>query len=260
MYKYLIGAFALLAAVVGFFLWFSGTNQLPEVSKANRANSYWIPLGTAISRGDWLTYKKDGTRVLYSSADRKHYQILPAADSATFLVSAANGNWAKDKNHVYDDGRVVSACLDYSCTQQTYFDPITFDIVPSSAVNDLFQYVKDKSGVYYDNPDLRRWVLLKNADPHTFVSFFASNETYGKDKSTVWFGDRVVAGADASSFTASDLFGKDAQHVYYMGQVIQGADPNTFTALGTLYSKDAQHVFKGASVVPNADPQTYQIP
>ena len=228
-----------------------------EADNSSNHNGYIYP-------SDLVTYKIDSGNVFYNINDdtQTSPSFLPVsqADATTFLVLANQDWYAKDKNSVYLQGKIFTVCPDATCTQEITLDPSTFSIVPPNATGNLFQYVKDKNGVYYDNPDSGNWVLLKNADPSTFVSFWVSNETYGKDKNTVWFGNQVVQGADAPTFTAIDIFGQDAEHVYYMGQVIPGADPKTFTPLGLIYSEDAQHVFYGTTTVPNANPKTFSQP
>jgi hypothetical protein len=84
-------------------------------------------------------------------------------------------------------------------------------------------------------------ILYRNTDPHGewytdvvsgagFLSFRALNDSYGKDKNSVYHQCCVVPGADADTFIAlSEHFAKDEKNIYHWSKKIEGADLDLVT-------------------------------
>lgn len=156
---------------------------------------------------------------------------------------------------------VWTVCTDDSCAQTTKVAQDTLSAIPPGEYLNT-EYMRGSNAIYYwdDHNALGTNTLIDlHADPNTFVTFPVINETYGKDKNTVWYGDTVVQGADSSTFTAEDLYGHDATHAYYIGEIIPGADPSTYEGLSGAYSKDAVRVYFATSTIVGADASSFQM-
>ncbi len=154
-----------------------------------------------------------------------------------------------------------------------------------------YRYSKDNNTAYAASTDYNfddQGILhkIEGADPETFtlVSGVTGVANYAKDKNHVYFGTRIVQGADPETFvsslsTASDsesfpLFalGVDRNHVFIEGLVIPSADRDTFQLDtepgGVDYAKDKNYVYvfrynssRGGifEALPNSDPQTFVL-
>ena len=98
---------------------------------------------------------------------------------------------------------------------------------------------------------------------------------YGKDAAHIYYTDRLIPEADASTFTpyitgkTLSQYAFDDHHVYCQGILIPGADPATFlpvnygsAAFGggpSSFGEDISHVYECTYIVPKADPQTFAV-
>ena len=104
------------------------------------------------------------------------------------------------------------------------------------------------------------------ADPATFQVI---QPWYAKDARQVYFGSKVLAGADAASFQGiggeSGEFAKDARHVYCQGAVMEDCDAATFQLLKYRYAKDSKHAYfcyqsdSPPLTLPGSDAQTFEV-
>jgi hypothetical protein len=91
---------------------------------------------------------------------------------------------------------------------------------------------------------------------------------YAKDKKTIYFRQKPLAGADPATFRVCPendnfshdvVFARDATTVYMDNMVVQTAHSATFEVLGANYSRDRQHVFYRTTIVPGADPASFKV-
>ncbi|MEN3361476.1 MAG: hypothetical protein V7637_5458 [Mycobacteriales bacterium] len=76
----------------------------------------------------------------------------------------------------------------------------------------------------------------------------------------VWFGSRLVRGADGPSFRFyRNLFGKDERRCYVGGSPLTGAEPGTFQVLNYTYVTDGRSVWTLGGRLPDADAQTFVV-
>ena len=230
-----------IALVLFFTLFFF---SIGTVLADSYASFYWLKDGKAYYLNGWL-FKDDEPEL----ATIANYEIKEA-DIATFKI--INFNYAKDKNHVYLYGKIL-----------TNRDSQTFQLVTEKA----YQYTKDKNHVYYNDE------IIDNANPASFVLLDYSTG-YSKDDKYVFYERTMLPGADpatiqvldkqsSSYIVGADYYIKDAKQVYYKGEVIEGADAATFAFIldprtATTYAKDKKHVFYENQIVIEADPQTFE--
>ncbi len=268
----------------------------PTITRTDSSNA-WVPVMQAsvvqmfgetlpvIPAGGENTpiYLLAGGNILYAPSSTISYNSpsveLPGADIATFeVMGTSTSGYARDKNHVYYYGQIITACADTACTQMVPIDSETLTPIPADEMYDSFGYTRDKNHVYAvsryshlgSNSWASRFTVLENADLSTFTS--PSGDTlapiYGKDKNSVWYGDQVIVGADPATFVGIDFtstgigdYGKDAAHVYYKGKILPGADPATFVTHGhpyPPYTFDASHVYYNGELMP-ADRSTFKF-
>jgi hypothetical protein len=82
------------------------------------------------------------------------------------------------------------------------------------------RFEKDIRHVYYawGTSDGVRRFIVENADPKTFKSIA---ESYGKDKSNVFYGIKIIKGADLKTFHVlkNKDSAQDKRHKYYLGYI-----------------------------------------
>jgi len=256
-------------------------------------------------RGDkaiWNSWQGDGLFGRWSESvvtDEKGFQILQqegyaknaqdvfhggakmaGADAATFQLLEKNGGLAKDAKSVYDRGAVIegadSASFEragmeglgrdkkdyYLGTQPLHVrDVASFKVLDANACGKDDKIWAQSHLDYYVSR-----VATPIADPDTFQVI---QSWYAKDARQVYFGSKVLAGADAASFQGigGELgeFAKDAKNVYWQGQVVNGCDAATFQLLKYRFAKDSKHAYfcySGGSpplTLPNSDAQTFEV-
>ena len=182
-----------------------------------------------------------------------------SADANTFAVligndGQANTQYAKDKNSVFYQGKVIEGA-----------DPGSFQILSGYGVvvADYNSYAKDKNHLYYQG------AIFSGVDPSTFTRIGSTN--FMKTQNAVYANtDTIIPGADPQSFVVianglNDGYAKDSYSVWHFAVLgsgpkkIPGADPATFVVLDDLYSKDKNNVYKSGEIVSGADPNTFAI-
>ena len=192
--------------------------------------------------------------------------------------------FAKDKNHVYDYGKIVVGV-----------SPVGFDVVSG------WDLVKNKDFVYRTEPPAK-WGVLEAADPVTFqrvstelykdkkrvyfryapnrelypvpganpATFQILGTKYAKDDKTVFYllkedwKERFIpierAHAQSFVFTSMDSpFSQDHQSIFYEGKRIADSDSQSFTQINEVYSKDKKQVYYRNHILPLANPQTFRL-
>jgi hypothetical protein len=136
---------------------------------------------------------------------------------------------------------------------------------PLTPLNDHFARVGDR--VFYRENAIYRENGTDGADSATFV---ALDDHYGKDKSTVYFGDtyrdgrdyflvkrvRVgpIVGADAASFRlVKDSYAVDAKQAYFWGASFAVRDVASFEVLDHGYSRDRVRAYNGVTEIAGSD-------
>jgi len=194
----------------------------------------------------------------------RHEKELPDIDSETF--ADLGYGYAKDKNHVYDAGRIIletkgdvydaagMIILDY---KKVNADALTFEVLGE-------HYGRDKNQVYHMSEGVG--IVVEGADIESFVSI---GRHTGKDAYQVFRG----SGADDKKFTPYDVdsfemleyeawrWARDKAYYYYCFRK-QDVDYATFELLEKGYARDKNHVYRweGYSelqIVEDADPATF---
>jgi len=159
------------------------------------------------------SYRISSKQVFYEetelvNCDPKSFELLKPV---TGTVEVYRRNWAKDKNHVFNQKEIIEKA-----------DPETIILLNQYHAKDKEHYImgsnafkndstfivfpnlmaKNKEGVYYRNGS-----KFKEADPASFIYL---NDFYQKDKDRVFF-ERKILDADATTFKAveNEMFGYD---------------------------------------------------
>ena len=152
--------------------------------------------------GEYLgkSYYKDKNSVYRYSSNLKN------SDPATFEIM--EHLYSKDKNSVYHDRWKLAEC-----------DPATFQILEK-------RYSRDKKNLYFSR------YLIEEADPNGFKLLLEEGRSpYYTDGKQVFFQKDVLKKSDPDSW--GRLYGrysKDKNQVYYIEKVVEGADATTFEA------------------------------
>lgn len=130
------------------------------------------------------------------------------------------------------------------------------DTPPSSLFNAGGYHVRGEK-VYYLRSFPGDAFEIDGADPASFHPF---DQTYARDKSTVYVDGRALPGADASTFELLDRpgFAKDARHVYQRDRRLSD-DPAHFELLDGDLSKDSAAVYWSDGEVLSDDPAHFAI-
>jgi hypothetical protein len=169
--------------------------------------------------------------------------------------------YAKDKNHIYYNGKALAeADVDsfksvknskYLAKDRRYVyanENIIQGIhAPSFEVMDS-EYSKDKKTVfYYLKP-------IKGADPKTFV-YPSKFSPFSADKSRVFYRENMLPNSDSASFEVLKVgnsftgYAKDKGQVYFYDQLMPDADVETFEATGLFTARDKNAEYQKAEKV-----------
>jgi hypothetical protein len=146
---------------------------------------------------------------------------VSGADAGSF--ESLTGDYARDKNHVYYDGQVMTGdrARVWLEGKPVSEDPAGFELLDGDMA-------KDSKAVYCGDGS-----VVSN-DPTHFAIVLVNGGTI-------------------------PVFTKDSRTVYYDGKPIAGADPATFQLLyaGDSCAADERHAYHGDTVIPNADPRSF---
>ena len=132
----------------------------------------------------------------------------------------------------------------------------TEDAPPSSLFNAGGYHVRGEK-VYYLHAFPGDAFEIDGADPASFLAF---DQTYARDKSTVYVDGRPLPDADAATFELLDRpnFAKDTRHVYQRDRRLSD-DPAHFELLDGNLSKDSAAVYWSDGEVLSDDPAHFAI-
>ena len=114
------------------------------------------------------------------------------------------------------------------------------------ACNSEYELQDDK--VYYrfwsfEQGGWHAW-LLEQADVKSFITIDTKDNLYGKDKSNVFFKNKIIPGADPNTFKPIKKgYAIDAKRVYYYNDSIENSNPKEFEIIDYDFSKNYQNVF-----------------
>jgi hypothetical protein len=191
----------------------------------------------------WSALAKDAKQVYYRTA------VIEGADPATFERAGTAGVW-RDKKDYY-----------LGSTPLRVRDRASFKVLDEKVLG------KDDHIWAYDKLD---YYVGKQPTPIADSGTFQVIQScYAKDAKQVYFGTRILSGADPASFQGcggeSGEFAKDAKHVYWQGQVVEGGDAATFQFLQYRYAKDLQRAYfcydSGSPplALPDSDAKTFEV-
>lgn len=202
---------------------------------------------------------------LPKDVDQNTFNILPksyypAEKSSTYQgelylpsgegIILALGYYAKDKNHVYAAGKILSEA-----------DPATFNFIGEDIYAPLAApYIRDKNHIWANGK------IIDKADSCTFTVL---SSRWAKDKNQVYnhyydsYGHSQfsIVDADAATFriaTGDDRFAQDKTRVFrFDGKILAGVHPDMFTILSKDFEKSKTQVFYQGEVIANADAATF---
>ena len=167
-------------------------------------------------------YEIDRGRVFFDD------EIIMHADARSFVDLGCG--YAKDKNNVYMDGRVLENV-----------DPSTFRLKERSASRHFRHgemeepmsahrgYFKTNFNVYYGDKKI-------DAMASSFVDLGGG---YAKDSFNVYYFGEKLKGCMASNFKILEGgYAKDSFNVYYRGNKVEGAVASSFKYTGNGYGQD----------------------
>jgi hypothetical protein len=130
------------------------------------------------------------------------------------------------------------------------------DAPPSSLFNAGGYHVRGEK-VYYLHSFPGDAFEIEGVDPATFLAF---DQTYARDKSTVYVDGHALPGADAATFELLDrpTFARDAHHVYQRDRPLSD-DPAHFELLDGNLSKGSSAVYWSDGEVLSDDPEHFAI-
>jgi hypothetical protein len=199
-------------------------------------------LASCASNGNYKYIKSDsGVSIVHYG---KTYQV-PGADSST-LVSFPNTPFAKDKNYVYYNGKVlINAQVD------------SFTILNMS-------YGKDESSVYRMNNK------IIGAEPQSFKIITQDKDdfvygVYSEDDNDIFYDGVVVNDiCDKSSFRHvfkskyRTRFARDNECFYYGEKQIPVRNPKDFKVFNISFSSDGETVFFNHAPLKTASVETFR--
>ena len=178
-------------------------------------------------------------------------KVIPKSDGASFeLVETP---FSKDKNHVFYSDDIVSNNPKgfkilykpkrghvWTDGEKIYkgksaFLPDVVDVTTFERIGKT-RYYRDKNNVY----SLR---VIEGADPQTFEVISKFNETYARDRQSVFYNGVKVEDCDVDSHKIIDKFHhKDKTHVFFARNILSD-DPENFEILSRAYSRDSRNAF-----------------
>lgn len=86
--------------------------------------------------------------------------------------------------------------------------------------------------------------VLENADAESFSEIKTDENLYGKDKSKVYYENKIISGADPSTFKyVLKGYAIDKNRAYYYDDSLAHSNPKRFEIIDVYFSKDDQNVF-----------------
>lgn len=199
-------------------------------------------LASCASKGNFKYTKSDsGVSIVHYG---KTYQVA-GADPST-LISFPNTRYAKDKNYVYYDGKVlINAQVD------------SFTVLNMS-------YGKDKSSVY------RKENQITGADPQSFKLITQHKDdfiygVYSEDDNDIFYDGLIVNNVcDKSSFRQvfkskyRTRYAQDNKCFYYGENKIPVTNPKSFKSININFSTDGETIFFKHAPLKTANIETFQ--
>jgi hypothetical protein len=205
----------------------------------------------------------------FSSGSAKE---LAGADAKSFKSldeqGFPEGTYAKDKQHVYFDGKVVTEANASAFVRlKKYFSRDQHHIFYLNQIvsedPDHFEFIdddvqKDRNHVYWFDK-------IISDDPASFEFIIKSGGwSYYKDSSGILANYTRIPGADAGSFKVLEHgYSQDKLKVYLMENThleeVTNADPASFKVLNAFYTSDSQRVYWRGKPLPDSDPATFVI-
>ena len=214
-------------------------------------------------------YKTVDGKVVYQNIKgaswKKVQREVEGADPETLKIFGFSGVYAKDRNHVFLEGKLIPEA-----------DPASFKILEG-----LYKYAKDenhlfcstrKIGVISDGFEylgggfaksdvhvFNRGQVLEGADARTF-ELLDEKGFFTKDHQSVFCSGKKLEGAHAASFKKVKFsYYVDQNVAYYLSHKLENSDANDFEFFGDRYSKSGKYVYYREKVIPDSDAETFQV-
>lgn len=178
---------------------------------------------------------------------QKSYNIMQTeADPKTFRIINEKSHLARDKSHVYMNGKILPD-----------IDPNTlYQVMPETS------YYKDKNAIYqFTTSFLDNTVRnFEGKVDKIALSDMKFNNVYTFDTDHVYYDGKLIQGADPNSFVILwrtvregcrlGTYAKDNKAVYFEDKLVIGSDPNSFEPLLNDYGRDKQGVYRDGKIDP----------
>ncbi len=154
-------------------------------------------------------YSKDSQQVFHFG------QVVEGAMAESFELLEGPGSYARDAVGAYREGKVIVGA------DGSHFEPLNY------------YYSRDGKQVFHEVK------LLEGADPESFYT--EPKRQLARDKNGAWYMDFKLDLDGSKTEFLDGLYLKDGQKVYYGNRLIEGADATgfeTYTQNGTVYGRD----------------------
>lgn len=235
--------------------WEKLTNRKPDTipqKVPGDSNGRFLLYGEALYSGDvHLTRISQPTAFhllneYYASDNKNVYyelQKLPHADYLSFRI--LDSSFAKDKHHIYLNGRIIIDADPESFETGKYQDDKIFNfyhigdhyvqyIAPENlrTIDSRYLYKTDGEFIYTFN------ARIEDAD---IASFEIIDEQYSRDQQRVFFSSTPLLNADPQSFRLlKHGFSRDNHHLYWNERKVEGIDPEQFTYEDGMWAKETE--------------------
>ncbi len=191
--------------------------------------------------------------------DNKHAYLrgkkIAQSHGATFeLIDVP---YAKDKNHVYYSNEILSKYpKDFKIlfkTKLNKFETIysTDGRVIFSGRREFLPGVVDvptfemigKTGYFRDKNNVYKRNIIEDADPETFRVVSKHNETFARDKASVFYNGLKVENCDVNTHRILGKYHHRDEKQVFFGLTPLSDDPDNFKILSNSYSKDSKNVY-----------------
>lgn len=131
---------------------------------------------------------------------------------------------------------------------QSYARTDAYKMTGYYGVQEIFPFDGESYDHEFNEKHLERLPDLKKMTD--LASFRVVGERHSVDKDHVYYGDKIVQGADPETFVAlnvslnnSQYYAKDENYVYVEDRVVVGANPKAFRLVASLIIRGRTHIY-----------------
>ena len=191
-------------------------NQISEGAGFNRIRIYSADARTFRVHKEWSEYDMDKNKAYFFA------KPIFGSDGPTFEL--LQGNYQKDKNHVYYSNRIIESA-----------DVASFKAFPIDSLgHSPVRFSEDKNDFYYCG------IPIGVYDRESFRQLYVKDNLWGYDSKYCYYEENKceISGLKHFKVFESGLYAKDSIHVFYCGKLVEGADAETFQETEIFRGKD----------------------